>query len=293
MDELGTVLREAREAQGMTLAQAQLKTRISQKFLAALESGDYGALPTAVHVRGYLRNYARFLGLDPEPLIQRYEVSRNYQAPPIPTKNNPSVSPANPLPDRTDQPFFNPINFDIDSQKRDPESLMRIAIIVALLVFIALAVNRFFFSNQGSQTDVSDAVNAILNPTSELEEQPAAESTPNLTETEIIPTSRNIIELPEIPTATPTRVKLPATMETIQLKLEITRRTWLEVTIDGGVVYQGQGRIGDKFEWTAQTEAILYTGDGSSIFVTINNIELGKLGAANAVIRERWITTGN
>jgi cytoskeletal protein RodZ len=74
MDELGHILREARENKGLTLAQVQSEIRINSKFLAALETGEYHRLPTPVHVRGFLRNYARFLGLDPQPLLDRYEV---------------------------------------------------------------------------------------------------------------------------------------------------------------------------------------------------------------------------
>ena len=72
MDELGHILREARETKGLTLAEAQEETRINSKYLAALENGEYDKLPTPVHVRGFLRNYARFLGLDSQPLLERY-----------------------------------------------------------------------------------------------------------------------------------------------------------------------------------------------------------------------------
>ena len=73
MDEFGHILREARETKGLTLAEVQDQIRINARFLDALERGDYEMLPTPVHVRGFLRNYARFLGLDPRPLVDRYE----------------------------------------------------------------------------------------------------------------------------------------------------------------------------------------------------------------------------
>ena len=56
MDEIGHILREARENKGLSLEEAQAKTRISVRYLTALENGQYSALPTAVHVRGFLRN---------------------------------------------------------------------------------------------------------------------------------------------------------------------------------------------------------------------------------------------
>lgn len=294
MDELGSILREAREAQGLTLAQAQANTRISTKFLEALERGDYASLPTPVHVRGYLRNYAKFLGLDPQPMLERYEVSKNYQPMPVPTNSGRLASPDNPLASREDQVFFNPVNVDLGQKGRDPESFMRVAIIVALLVLIGLAVNRFFFNNDASDADLSAAVSAILN-SGQAESTPEATILPNVTpvpgsDEAMVSTSRNVIELP---TPTATIPPLPATMEQIDLRLEITERTWLRVTIDGEIVYEGLGRQGQAWEWTAQQQAQLLTGNAIGVFVTINDIQLGKLGGRGQVVDQTWNTTGN
>src|SRR5262245_24956063 len=70
---LGTELREARQGRDLTLQQAEQQTRIRAKFLEALEQGNYSALPTAVQARGFLRNYARFLGLDADLAVSRYD----------------------------------------------------------------------------------------------------------------------------------------------------------------------------------------------------------------------------
>ncbi len=288
MDELGSILREAREAQGLTLAQVENATRINQRFLAALESGEYGALPTPVHVRGYLRNYARFLQLDPLPLLERYEVTRAPDGA-QPERTEWESAPGQPLQTPDNQPFFNPINFDIAGRRRDSESLMRLAIIVALLVFIGLAVNRFFFSNQGGDDDVASAVSAILGNEEALPAgTPEAAITLSPGDEPIVSTSRN--ESAAAPT--PTRPRLPATMEEIALRLEITERTWMRVTIDGEVVFEGQGRRGESYEWTAQEAASVYTGNAIGIFVTINGIELGKLGGRSQIVDETWTTTG-
>ena len=69
---LGPILRERREAMGVTLAEAEVATRIRQKYLAALESDEWDLLPGEVVGRGFLRNYARFLGLPVEDILARY-----------------------------------------------------------------------------------------------------------------------------------------------------------------------------------------------------------------------------
>ena len=108
LDELGTLLREAREARGVTLADAQEATKINSRYLEALEDGRYDALPSEVHVKGYLRNYARYLRLDPKPLLDRYELNRNNRrtaAAPEPEPDE-DLSALGPLDAPEEQVFF-------------------------------------------------------------------------------------------------------------------------------------------------------------------------------------------
>jgi cytoskeleton protein RodZ len=72
----GDVLREQRERKGITLEQAAEDTRIREKFLVALESGDHHALPGAVYTKGFLRSYAEYLDLDSTDLIALYTAER-------------------------------------------------------------------------------------------------------------------------------------------------------------------------------------------------------------------------
>ena len=107
----------------------------------------------------------------------------------------------------------------------------------------------------------------------------------------ITSTGRNVVD---IPTATPTRPSLPATFDVIRLRLDITERTWMRVTIDDEVVFEGMARKGDDpYQWEAQKGVTLLTGNASGIYVTINDIELGKLGGRGEVVEETWNTTGN
>src|SRR5258708_27634463 len=61
---------------GVTLPQAAEDTRIREKFLQALESGDYQSLPGTVYTKGFLRNYAHYLNVDPEEMVALYTGER-------------------------------------------------------------------------------------------------------------------------------------------------------------------------------------------------------------------------
>lgn len=67
----GTMLRERREAMGVSLAEVEAATRIRQKYLSALESNDWHLLPGEIVGRGFLRNYAAYLNLDPSETLAR------------------------------------------------------------------------------------------------------------------------------------------------------------------------------------------------------------------------------
>ena len=61
---VGDRLRDAREAKGVDLFRVERDTKIRSKYLAALEDGEFADLPGDVYARGFLRNYASYLGLD-------------------------------------------------------------------------------------------------------------------------------------------------------------------------------------------------------------------------------------
>lgn len=304
MDELGQILRQARENKGLSVEEVFAKTRINARYLEALESGDYGALPSAAHARGFLRNYARFVGLDPEPLLERYSQSQFYQArnrgpePPLE-----ETAPFVPIRQIEEQPFFDPVNVEVDlGSRRDPESAVRLVIIAALIIAVALVGNRFlpllFNNDDGSEAITEGVTNVVQDLFSNVEAmggeaEEEALATPAAEEAVINSTSRTGTgpDTAILPTASPTRPALPATLDEINLKLEVTERTWLESTIDGEVVFSGIARAGDTFEWTAEDEARLLTGNAVGVFVTLNDIPLGRLGDRGQNKEEVWRTT--
>lgn len=88
---LGEVLRAAREAKGVDLARVERETKIRERYLSALERGEYRELPGSVYTKGFLRNYGSYLGLDPEYLIDLYrlETSVTTERPRMPAPPRP------------------------------------------------------------------------------------------------------------------------------------------------------------------------------------------------------------
>jgi len=68
----GETLKRAREARGVPLDAVASATRIARHHLDALERGDLESLPSGPFGRSFLRSYAEFLGIDPEPMLHAY-----------------------------------------------------------------------------------------------------------------------------------------------------------------------------------------------------------------------------
>ena len=84
MGQLGELLEEARQNKGVSLEEVEEELRIRKKYLQALEEEDLSIMPPEVYVTGFLRNYAIYLGLDPEEVRALY-----YRGRPIEKGGNP------------------------------------------------------------------------------------------------------------------------------------------------------------------------------------------------------------
>ena len=130
MGTLGRYLQDARNARGIDLREAAQQTRISLQYLKALEDEDFSKLPGEVFVRGFLKNYGKFLCLNEAEVMKRYG---ELQQKPIPAVNaaQPEQTPVAPAAEQ------------VRSSKLPIEPFIWGAgIIVVLVVFLFTALPR-------------------------------------------------------------------------------------------------------------------------------------------------------
>ena len=72
MFEIGSTLREARVRRSLTLQQIEEDTKIRVKYVQAMENEEFDIMPGPTYVKGFLRTYSEYLGLDPEVIIGEY-----------------------------------------------------------------------------------------------------------------------------------------------------------------------------------------------------------------------------
>ncbi len=288
MDEIGSVLYEARLSKGMSLNTVQEKLKIQQKYLLAMEEGRFDALPTQTHARGYLRNYAKLLDIDAQPLLDSHQAQMANPAHQKSAKPNGQVD----LPPGS--PFFDPVNMKINPMRSgNSDSIFRLIIIVALIAAILLIGSRFFTNSEAKPSfslgEFYDTVIRGETPATVAEIDTAEIVRVNEVEPENplpIETSRNAVGDGSQP-ATLVPIFTCPSAELFKLRIDATERVWLEMYVDG--VKQEADNLpnlprGSTLEYTVNENFRINTGNAYALVLTINNDPLGRLGQPQGVV---------
>lgn len=91
MQTVGEILRTEREKKGLSIKDIEAGTSIRALYITAIEEDNYGVVPGEVYLKGFIRNYATYLGLDSQQVITVYKQS---QAPVSPTVEEVTPEPA-------------------------------------------------------------------------------------------------------------------------------------------------------------------------------------------------------
>ncbi|MEI7770826.1 MAG: RodZ domain-containing protein [Chloroflexales bacterium] len=263
MSELGARLRQAREGQGLSLAQAAVDTRILQQSLIALEEGAYQRLPGDVVIRGFIRNYAQYLGMPADDLIELYRRERGA------TDKIRIVPATNPPRSRS---YVLPSFFGV------------FFVTVALVGLAYVSLNAIGRIGSGSVADVNVSVpTATVAPPSPLP-SPTVSAAPLVVSAPTLPP-------PSAPTAGPqaaggasvamtqtTTSVIPILVEVRIASLRGDESSWVRVQSDGNTIYEGVMRAGQRQVFEAQRRILIRAGNPPAVLVTVNGLEQGQLG---------------
>lgn len=88
MQTVGEILRSEREKKGLSVKDIEIGTSIRTLYIKAIEENDYKVVPGEVYLKGFIRNYANYLGLDAQSIMEVYKQS---QEPQMPAEKTPEV----------------------------------------------------------------------------------------------------------------------------------------------------------------------------------------------------------
>ena len=276
-DSLGTRLRVAREARGLTLAQAEQATRIRAKFLEALEHDDFSTATSETQARGFLRNYATFLQLDPAELLADYEAAQRKPTLNVfstPRKAQPRIAPRRAV-ETQSAPDESPHAALVRPRRLhwfSPDVWFAVIVTFALLLMLSWAV---------VQLSPAILATATLTPTSPVAfgESPAASSLATPT----FPPS--VTTTPEFPTPLPVYVG-------VNISVRAEQRIWIAVTVDGVEQFAGLLMAGEARDFVGQQTVVVSTGNGLGTRVVWNGRDQGTLGVLGEATVRVWTIDG-
>jgi cytoskeletal protein RodZ len=296
--EVGQTLKAQRELLGLSLDDVERHTHLRKRYLKALEAGDLDGLPSPVQGRGMLKNYADFLGLDPDPLLmtfadglqaglseRRADISETASAPATytaPVSVPASIPKAASSPTRPKRRLFN----------RD--IFIGAFIVIFLLAFGVWGGLQIASLRDAEQETVPTppSIAEVLLPSPTVTQQPTPTTTVLAAideEAIITPGQSNSDETQSI-AVTPIGPIGP-----VRVQIVVRERAYMRIIVDGETEFDGRVIAGSVYAFAGEELVEIVTGSGSALQVMHNEQEIGVLGtygeAVNFVITIDGIQT--
>lgn len=260
----GEELKREREIRGISLKEIADATKISKRFLEAIERNDHKTLPAPVFTRGFVREYARYLGLNAEEMVTRYNYAavgddRIEQSSHLQQLVKPSSPEAKGIP-RT---------------RIDRNVVLLFAIVVALLGVTWWALR--FRRDMHSDPSVDTVAHASTAPLKRVATPPSAAAT-------------------QAAAATTSAAAVPQD-DLMHLTLDLTDDSWITLDVDGKTVVSDELKSGTHQNFAAHDTFRFKTiGNAGGVGITINGIRMVPLGKDGKVLHDRvynreWLKT--
>lgn len=262
MENLGEYIKKEREKKGITLEEAAKATRIGKTYLKAIEEGDF-SIQSPVFMKGFLRSYADFLGLDSTDILGRYK----------------GIQEEREGKGKTEE------------YKLEPVRKSRKYTAVITLSLLAIIIVAVIFT-----TKEPDVAPPTVKPSQEAELEQQEAAMVNTTTLGTI-TSISIQEklFQPLTTSPPpaTEPSKPATL-TVQtserpkkkytLTITVKELSWLRISVDEKNPVEVLMKSGETASWSADRRFIITTEKAAGIELTLNGKSLGSLGESGKVV---------
>jgi cytoskeleton protein RodZ len=247
----GEDLRREREIRGISLKEIADATKISKRFLEALERNDHKTLPAPVFTRGFVREYARYVGLSSEEMVNRYNFAAakddRIEKPPHVAKY-----PETPIRDITPRP---------PAKRGLPSGFSNINrnAIVSLLIIAALGAVTWWAIQQRQARESAETVTAVPLTTNKAATAPPPAPEPK-----------------------------PADDSTLRLEIDVTANSWVSLDADGKSVYNAEMQAGQRQSFQANEQFRFRTiGNAAGLNLTLNGVRVPVLGEDGEVVKNR------
>jgi cytoskeleton protein RodZ len=228
-------------------------------YLAAIEDEDWHVVGAPVYVRGFMRTYARFLGLDPEAAVARFSATL------------PAGTPAASAPARS---VATERRATGDRSSPSLAAILSIVVAIAVVLFVGY---EFYQYHAGGPAAVPVTESSGV-PVAVADATPAPDAS----------AGGNAAALPP-----PIAVASPSPRPAVKrgLSVRLTEASWLRVDVDGTVAYEGTLPAGSSKSFAGKS-AVVRVGNAGGVQIAINGKAIGPLGASGDVVERHFVLTG-
>lgn len=290
---LGSFLKNQRESKNISLREVAKNTRVREHILKAIEEDRHDLLPPHTYVKGFLSAYAKYLRLDENEILLRYErILKGEPVIPItsepPKKKEKTVEPPESkkkiLPPPLSEPQEEIIAASPSKPKKKHEWNARQIWIIAGVVAASLAA-VYFFSPYPSKSPESVPERPVAEKTT-VEEKAAAPIPP------VSAVTSTSEEKPIIKQKEPVTPSLPVASTTsapeskpVSLQLKAVEETWISLEVDDQPGKEMTLKTGETFSAQATNRIRMLLGNAGGLEMTWNGKKLEPFGKSGEVVK--------
>ena len=249
----GEELRREREIRAISLKEIADATKISKRFLEAIENNDHKTLPAPVFTRGFVREYARYLGLNAEEMVNRY----NYAA-----AGDDRIEKSTHLERLTPKPSETP---EQQPKRGIPSPLARVDRNIYVFILVTVALGAVIWWALARKREArNEESRPVAVPTARIKPRPALSTQP-------------------VENATAT-----AQDAVLHLTIDMNGNSWIQLEADGASVFNDEMRRGEHHVFDAKDRFRFKTiGNAAGPRLTINGVQFPPLGREGKVLHDR------
>ena len=269
MDEretLGKYLKNHRESKKISLRDVSKNTRVREHILRAIEEDQLDLLPAATYVRGFLLAYAKYLRLDPNDVLLRYERALKGEPaappPPQPLKPKRKIPPSQP------------------SKPKQKVLWNTKQMWVVVGVIVASFIIFYFFSPYSSKLPIEPL------PERSVEGKPSIVPSPPAAATTRTPEEKPVVEArkPLTPSSPVTATTSVQEKKALSLQLKAAEETWVSLQVDDQPEREMTFKPGEGSSVQASNRIRMKLGNAGGLDLILNGRPLGKFGKSGEVV---------
>lgn len=267
--EIGQSIKTQREKLNLTLEEISTHTHIRMPYLISLEAGEFDRLPSPMQVRGLLNNYAEFISMDANRLLDRYADALQARRVGLDAQEKVKPEPAKEI---SKSPFSSLRHF------LTPDLIIGVFLIVMLFGFVIWGASQLLGSKKLSLTPTAPSISEVLLVTPSV--------VPTFGTTSIIsPTVESTLAAGQVDTLAPettisvSPTVLVASNSSLHLNITANQPAFLRILEDGRESFNGRVIAGNAYQYNANQTIELLTGNAAALDIVFNQNDLGILGS--------------